>query len=183
MAEIKRYKITNTTQKSPKYNAQGRDVRPIRDRVGHPVQFVIDGRSGPSAITIQIGRTVIVDDINEGILKLFRKGFITVEPIKDIADELRLFTKQREKEIVAEPVETLPSEPEPEQPVSILEPEPVSPYEGRMPDSVKAKAVPMGETHDGDRLVNPDGDPNFLSRAKRDMKRTKTSTWAGQKEE
>lgn len=198
METMKRYKVTNTTQKPPKLNAQGRDVRPIRDRVGNPVQFVVEGRNGSRKVTIQAGRSAIVEDLNEGMLKLFRKGLIVVEPIKDISDELKHFTKKVES-IPAVSVEDEKEEP-PEQTRAkvaeaalkkdTLEAPKESPFEPKPEEvkkeidpSVKAKASPMGEqTHDGEKLVNPDGEPNFISRANKSVKRKKSSTWSNDKE-
>jgi hypothetical protein len=140
MSSNQRYKITNTTVKPLKTNARGEDIRPIKQRVGHGVQIVL---SQPEEhITLYIpGASKIVDRLSEGVIKMHRKGDISVEIINDIADELRNFT--------AKPMVDVPQEPS--RAAKVLE-------------ETNAKSYPMGETRESE-LVNPDGEPNFVAKA------------------
>lgn len=143
MSSNQRYKITNTTVKPLKTNARGEDIRPIKQRVGHGVQIVL---SQPEEhITLYIpGASKIVDRLSEGVIKMHRKGDISVEIINDIADELRNFTAKPK----ADEVE---GQKESSRAVKVLE-------------ETNAKSYPMGETRESE-LVNPDGEPNFVAKA------------------
>lgn len=137
-----RYKITNTTVKPPRLNARGEDLRPVKDRVGHPVQFYLNNPE--ELITLYANKSVIVDRINDGVLGLFRRKLISVETMTDIADELKkLAFKPTEQEL-----------PPAEVPVSA---------EAAL-EKMNVKSYPMGETREGD-AVNPDGEPNFVAKA------------------
>jgi hypothetical protein len=137
-----RYKITNTTQKPLRTNARGEDLRPVKERVGHGIQFHL---SNPDElITLYANQNVIVDRINDGVLRLFRKRLISVETVADIADELRkLAFKPAEQEAPAQP--------------------PPASVDGAL-EKMNARSYPMGETREGE-AVNPDGEPNFVARA------------------
>lgn len=140
-----RYKITNTTQKPLKTNARGEDLRPVRDRVGHGVQFLLTNPD--ELITLYANQNVIVDRINDGVLRLFRKRLISVETVADIADELRkLAFKPADVEAL------IPTQ----APAA-------APVEAAL-EKTNARSYPMGETREGD-AVNPDGEPNFIAKA------------------
>jgi hypothetical protein len=136
-----RYKITNTTVKPLKTNARGEDIRPIKQRVGYGVQIQLTNPE--EYVTLfSSGQSKIVDRLSEGVIKLHRRGDISVEIINDIADELRNFTA---KPKVEEPVVE-------------------SPKANKMLEETNSKSYPMGETHESG-LVNPDGEPNFVAKA------------------
>lgn len=157
----KRYRITNTTVKPLKTDRNGRDIRPLRDRQGHTVSFPNpDAPSPDKALVLLYPRKhVTVGQITDGILGLFKKGYVGITELGDISDELKKLTFKPSKDGEAEAM-PLP-EPEmlrvesPELPTPAKEPE----------EEVMAKAIPMGETHGEDALVNPDGEPNFVARA------------------
>jgi hypothetical protein len=140
MSSNQRYKITNTTAKPLKTNARGEDIRPIKHRVGHGVQIVL---SQPEEhVTLYTpGSSKIVDRLSEGVIKMHKRGDISVEIINDIADELRNFT--------AKPAVEAPQE---------------ASRATKALEDMNAKSYPMGETRESD-LVNPDGEPNFVAKA------------------
>jgi len=143
MQNTQRYKITNTTVKPLKTNARGEDIRPIKERVGHGVQFRLDNPE--ELITLYVGNNVIVDRINDGVLKLFRKRLISVETVADITDELRKFAfKPSASDLPVGPQTNMPVE--------------------QALEKTNAKSYPMGETREHD-AVNPDGEPNFVAKA------------------
>ena len=132
-----RWKVTNSTIKPMKTDAKGNDIRPIRDRVGHPVEFpngkVVGGKL--QLITLYQNKSIMVDDIDDVILRQYKRGYVTIEKT-DISDELERFAFKKEDKVESAPA----------------------------PDS-KGAAVPMGETRGEDKPVNPDGEPNFVAKA------------------
>ena len=162
----KRYKITNTTVRPVKTNSRGQDTRTVRERVGNLVGFVING----THIMLRPGKSTIISNVDEGILGLYRAKKVRIDVIEDIADELKLFAERPpQTEAVApkkeEPRAEAPKEVKKEESVLFTKEE--SPFEPkREKEAPTGKAVPMGETsHDGDKLVNPDGEPNFVAKA------------------
>lgn len=143
MENIK-YKVTNTTVKPVRRDIHGADTRPAVERVGHPVKFKDgDADNAPDRI-LQSGQHCIVSHVNSGLLGLQRGGFVRIEKIDDISTALR------EHAYDGKAVQT------------------------RTKPKRKATAVEMGKDtysqrsgseHEG--AVNPDGDPNFLVKAKR----------------
>lgn len=141
MDNSKRYKVINTTIKPLKTNAKGEDIRPITDRVGYGIQFRLDNPE--ELVTLYAGQSRIVDRLNDGLFKLFRKHLVRIELIHDIADELQIFAKKTEAPVPA--------------PESVAAPV--------VPEDIKARSYPMGETRGEEKLVNPDGEPNFVAKA------------------
>ena len=152
-----RYKITNTTVKEPKINPKtGKDIRKAGDRMGHGVTVrTNDGGHH----TIQAGRSKIFDQVNEGMLRLRRGKFVSIEEITDVSEVLKNHTLDPRRE--SAPAEDTSKE------VSHVS------VENRM-----AKATEMGKDGYGqqggqetDEAVNPDGDPNFFVKADKNFKR------------
>lgn len=137
----KRYKITNTTIKPIIQDRYGNDIRPMRNRVGHPVEIVTGKK--PHEVTQQIfpGAYIVVEEVTQGMLNLYKKRVIRIEEAKDIADELRQFASQ--------PLE--PSE---------------EPRHKPIPSDIGARAALIGEVVSAPALqvaVNPDGEsPNTM---------------------
>jgi hypothetical protein len=155
----KKYKITNTTVKIPKINPRtNKDIRSMTERVGYGVAIITDDNK---RITLYQGRSTIVDHINEGMSGMLRSGDIAIEPIEDISSELKKYTLENQKTVLS------------------------SSEDAKMSDSIPhtstdriAKAVEMGvDNYDQksgkevEGATNPDGDPNFLVRADKNMKR------------
>ena len=168
----KLYKITNTTVKPLKTNKNGQDIRPLRDRVGHWVQFPHPSKANELLI-VYPNRHVIVDTVTDGILGLFRKGLVGITEMGDISDELKkLAFKPGEKKGEREAVLT----PEPEM-MQVPTPEPVEEKEEDLSVDTKGKASYMGSPVEEERLVNPDGEPNFIAKApKGGLKKKKSSS-------
>lgn len=142
MSSLHRWKVTNITIKPLKYDQRGHDVRSIRDRVGHAVEFpngkVEAGKA--QLVVLYQTKSVIVDEINDAILKLHSRHYVSVEKIEDITDELKKYAFTKEEKPAKDKKET--SQPE------------------------AGMSSPMGETREDD-AVNPDGEPNFVAKAPR----------------
>jgi hypothetical protein len=146
MADKKRYKVVNDTIKAPRLNSRGQDTRSLVEKVGHAVQFYV----GTPAVlrTLYQNKSVIVDDLPEGILKFHSKGLVKIEVIEDIADELRNFAK---KPIAEKPVEAQGK-------TTLKAPEASAPLKAKASLSGEHKAV-------DDTPVYTDGEPNFVAKA------------------
>lgn len=142
-----KFKVTNSTVKTPRIDPVTKaDVRTALERKGHAVQFR-DENDRP--IMLQAGQSTIISKIDSGILGLQRGGFVKIEKIDDIATALKEHSYQ-------------PSNHQ------------------KNAEARKAKASQMGTDsytqrggaeHEG--AVNPDGDPNFLVKAKKTTKGSK----------
>lgn len=155
----KRFKITNTTIKKPKLHPKtNEDMRKMVEKVGHNVAFRTDTGE---RVEVERHRPRIVSSVNEGMLRLQRGGFIRIDPIDDVVDVLQQHTLDTKRDILA-----------PDEHVKI-EDAVAHPAAGRV-----ARAVQMGEDKyeqkggtETDGAINPDGDPNFVVRANKNMKR------------
>lgn len=152
MADAKRYKITNTTVKAFRSDSKGNDLRPIPERVGHAVQFPAGPRM--ELKTLYANQSVIVDDIGDAVLKLFRRGIISVDTISNIADELKGFVYQKPAEAAAAQSET-----------QLIPGGEIAANDSADSAQGFAHAELMGSPVSEERLVNPDGEPNFVARA------------------
>ena len=172
----KKYKIINTTVKPPRPDKNGKDARSNTERVGYAVSFR-DKASNPIVITKDNPR--IVDDLNEGLLRLARSGDIRIEEIDDVVTALKkhVYTGKAVSEAdklgskAKRQVSTSQSLFAPDENVEDGSGVHVS-------HARKAKAIEMGKDghaqesgteHEG--AVNPDGDPNFLVTVNKDLKR------------
>lgn len=140
-----RYKITNTTVKQPRLNKLGIDTRKAVEKVGHMVKFT----EGDNERILPPGRTVIVTRLDAGLISLEHGGFVKIEKIANSVNALR---NNVYDENVARKSRTKLS---------------------------KANIVEMGKDgHKGNSgseyedAVNPDGDPNFLVKVKRETDAT-----------
>lgn len=144
-----RYKVTNTTVKPPRPNAQGKDTRTAVEKVGHLVKFV----EGQHERILLPGQARIVADLDDGLRGLEHGGFVRIEKYSSTAKSLKdhVYQSQVDKQVVRETIKKDNS------------------------GGSRAKAVEMGQDtyqqktgQEYEGAVNPDGDPNFLVRAKRD---------------
>lgn len=144
------FRITNTTAKPLKTNARGEDIRSIQDRNGYGVQVVLPNKNPPEYHTLyRPGQSVTVDSLTEEISRMQKKGRIKIEAL-DIGAVLKSYTEA----------------PAQEEATPLTVEENLSEY--------NAKSYPMGESRGEDKLVNPDGDPNFVMTApKGGMKRVR----------
>jgi hypothetical protein len=157
-----RYKIVNTTIKEPRIHPKtGVDLRTKRDIVGHNVSFRLDTGE---RLEVERHRPRIVSHINEGMLNLQRGGYIKIEPVDDVTTMLKQHTLGSKKLDALAPEESVKSAEDGEK-------------------SRLAYAVQMGEDtyeqrsgKETEGAVNPDGDPNFVVRADKNMKRQKKLT-------
>lgn len=160
---MKRFKLVNTTVKPPRLHPKtGADLRPAVERVGHDVEVILDNGS---PLRVEKHRPRIVDHLNEGMYRMQRGGFIRIEEIEDVTAILKKHTMDHKD--------------------SMLKPDENVKYEELAHQTVEnktAKAVLMGATSSEDAkkldsksegAVNPDGEPNFVVTAPRDMKVTK----------
>jgi hypothetical protein len=161
----KHYKITNTTVKPARLDpTTGADLRKISERVGHAVSYLDDsGRS----VAIQAGDTPrFLSKRNPGVDRLEAAGYIAVEEVDDITTALR-------NHVMSSPaVRGAVAKADTEATADITAP-------------VKARAVEMGESSaeaakvaatEYEGATNPDGDPNFVVKAKSSKKKEATST-------
>lgn len=182
-----RWKITNTTIKPLKTNKKGQDIRPLRDRVGHAVQFA-DPSNQDSLIMVYPNRHVTVDEVSRGILNLYKKGLVGITEVGDITEELKKLATKPKSDPTEVPSVTPSTEPE----MLIAEPaKEEAKDEGEMlkvepppaaekpEEDLFGKATPMGESPDHEeKLVNPDGEPNFVAKApKGGMKKKKKQSF------
>jgi len=156
----KRYKIVNTTVKKPRLHPKtGEDLRPTVEKVGHNVAFRSDTNE---RIEVERHRPRIVSHVNEGMLRLQRGGFIRIEEIDDVTSVLQKHTLDGKKPDLLAPDEN-----------ARLDDIVAHPSAERV-----ARAVKMGEDDykqksgkETEGAINPDGDPNFVVRANKNMKR------------
>lgn len=143
---MKRYKITNTTIKPLIQDRQGNDIRPMRDRVGHPVEIVTGKKPNEMMHQIYPNHYIILDEVTQGMLNLYQKRVIRIEEAKDISEELRQFASQPEQAQV---------DPAPHKAI---------------PADIGARAALIGEVTplvETQKAVNPDGDPGNTVKAPR----------------
>jgi hypothetical protein len=155
---MSKYKIINTTVKPPKLNKAGVDVRPWTEKLGHGVQF---RNMNNEIVKVDTNRPRITDYLNEGMLRLQRGGFIRIEEIGDVTEVLKKHTLSKEGKLS-----------------SILDPDEHatnSIAHNSASERVRATAVEMGNDDTVARgensMVNPDGEPNFVVRADKNLKR------------
>ena len=153
-----KYKIINTTVKPPRLNKQGVDTRNWTEKLGHGVQF----RSPNGEIVkVDTNRPRMTDYLNEGMLRLQRGGFIRIEEVGDVTEVLKKHTLNKGDKLS-----------------SILDPEEHvtnSIAHNSATERVRATAVEMGNddtvTRGENSMVNPDGEPNFVVKADKNLKR------------
>lgn len=158
----KRYLIYNATRMEPKFCPKtGEDLRTTRQRVGHAVS--IRDRNDDVKLIPAGGRPALVDEITPGMLALaspdeYGNVHIRIKEVDDVMEAL----KDHVMPAKAAPVrqQAFPGGVPPNSPT----PAPVA---------RQAKAVEMGkDTHtqaggsEHEGAINPDGNPNFLVRAK-----------------
>lgn len=139
MQQTQKFKITNTTVKSPKI-VEGQDTRSATEKRGHAVSFR-DERNNP--VMLQAGQSTIISNVDGGILGLQRGGFVKIESIKDITSAL--------KEHAYKPTAHVHNQ-------SIRKAKATQ-------MGLEDKTLKGGSEHEG--AINPDGDPNFLVKATR----------------
>lgn len=130
------YEIINASVKPLQTDRYGNDIRPMRDRVGFSIGIVTGKPPHEVHNLVHPGASLRVSEMTEGIMKLARKGYITVSQVTDIGEELKKFA--------AQPVESAP--------IPAKE----------IPADVRATSSMMGEepTHFmAQKTVNPDGEP------------------------
>jgi hypothetical protein len=88
-----KYKITNTTIKAPRLNADGVDVRKAIEKVGHGVSFR-DDKNGLIAIHAR-DNPRIMNEVSEGMYRLQAGGLISIEEIDGVAAVLRDHAQSR----------------------------------------------------------------------------------------
>lgn len=155
MSTKRRYKIINDTIKPLKLNSKGQDMRPNRDKTGSAVQFYTDESPSAKLVTIYQNKSTIVDELTNQIMGLHKRGKIIIETINDITDELKSFSVKPEN---GAPTNVYKA---PEKKI------PVEDTHKPIPDDIKAKATPSGDVAHEEKLVNPDGEPNFVVKAPR----------------
>lgn len=155
---MSKYKVINTTVKPPKLNKSGVDVRSWTEKLGHGVQF---RNTTGDIIKVDTNRPRITDYLNEGMLRLQRGGFIRIEEIGDVTEVLKKHTLNKDGKLS-----------------SILDPDEHaanSIAHNSAAERVRATAVEMGNDNTVARgensMVNPDGEPNFVVRADKNLKR------------
>ena len=151
--EIK-YRVINTTIKPVVRNSKGDDVRKALDKIGHPVKF----KEGKNDVVLHAGQMRLVTDLNPGVMALQRGGYVKIEKVEDMNEALKDHV-YRPENVVETPHEEL-----------------------------KVRAVEMGlddykqqEGSEHEGAVNPDGNPNFLVKVKRNKKNATVSD-SGQKD-
>lgn len=157
------YRIINTTVKKPRLDKQGKDVRTAVERVGHAVSF--KGDRGQDII-LSATRSVILKDLDEGLLGLQRGNYVRIEQIKDVAEALKQHAEEGTE----------------------ARSERTKAAAAKRADGRRAKAVEMGETPDlpdaddeYEGAINPDGKPNFVATAKKKTKKKSASKKATKK--
>lgn len=162
-----KFKVTNTTIKKPRINPRtGKDVRSAGDRVGHGVSIRMNVNE---QIIIQPQRARLFDSLSEGMLRLRDGGFISIEEIGDVSDVLKNHVAGSKKNDVFAPDSAYTEG------VKLDDKHPLA--------DRKARAMPMGEDsyaqaggREVEGAINPDGEPNFLVRADKNMKRKMRTT-------
>lgn len=153
-----KYKIINTTVKKPRLGPGGVDLRSWTEKLGHGVQF---RNAAGEIVKVDANRPRITDFVNEGMLRLQRGGFIRIEEISDVTEVLKKHTLSKDGNLT-----------------SLLDPDEAvanSIAHNSAGERVRASAVEMGKDNTVARgeahMVNPDGDPNFVVRADKNLKR------------
>lgn len=156
---MSKYKIINTTIKPVRAHPKtGVDQRTWTEKLGHGVQF----RSPQGEIIkVDTNRPRITDYLNEGMLRLQRGEFIRIEEIGDVTEVLKkhALTKESKLSSVLEPDEAATN--------SIAHSAAAERQRAVAVEMGKDNTVARGEGH----MVNPDGDPNFVVRADKNLKR------------
>jgi hypothetical protein len=155
---MSKYKVINTTVKPPRLNKSGVDTRTWTEKLGHGVQF---RNTTGDIIKVDTNRPRITDFLNEGMLRLQRGGFIRIEEIGDVTEVLKKHTLNKDGKLS-----------------SILDPDEHasnSIAHNSAAERVRATAVEMGKDNTVARgensMVNPDGEPNFVVRADKNLKK------------
>jgi hypothetical protein len=155
---MSKYKVINTTIKPPKPGKNGQDLRNWTEKLGHGVQF---RNPQGEIVRVDTNRPRITDYLNEGMLRLQRGGFIRIEGIGDVTEVLKKHTLGKG--------DNLSSLLDPEEGVAN------SNAHNSASDRPRAVAVEMGKDNTVARgeghMVNPDGEPNFVVRANKNLKR------------
>lgn len=153
-----KYKVINTTVKPPRPNKAGVDTRNWTEKLGHGVQF---RNTTGDIIKVDTNRPRITDYLNEGMLRLQRGGFIRIEEIGDVTEVLKKHTLTKDGKLS-----------------SILDPDEHaanSIAHNSASERVRATAVEMGKddtvARGENNMVNPDGEPNFVVRADKNLKK------------
>ena len=137
------FKVTNTTIKPKKLSPDGKDTRTLVERVGHGVQFKTE--DGKRLQILQANESAFVHELDGGLLGLRRGGFVSIKEV-DIGQELT-------KDALGEPEARRTSTRKP----------------GRVTASLMGeKPKPSAGGLESSEAVNPDGDPNFIARARHD---------------
>jgi hypothetical protein len=113
-------------------------------------------------IIVQPQRARLFDTLTEGMLRLRDGGFINIEEIGDVSDVLKNHVAGTKKDVFA-----------PDAAASVTKMDDTHPATDRL-----ARSVAMGEDKhvqasgkEMEGAVNPDGDPNFLVKADKNIKR------------
>lgn len=155
---MSKYKVINTTVKPPKLTREGKDPRNWTEKLGHGVQF---RNPQGDIVKVDTNRPRITDYLNEGMLRLQRGGFIRIEEIGDVTEVLKKHTLGKGDKLssLLEPDEAVTN--------SIAHNSSAERPRASAVEMGKDNTVARGENH----MVNPDGDPNFVVRADKNLKR------------
>lgn len=157
---MKRFKLINTTVKPPKIHPKtGQDLRIMVEKVGHDLEVILDNNV---PIRVERHRPRIVDHVNEGMYRLQRGGFMRIEVVEDVTAMLKPHVIDGSRDSILKPDE------------NIKYAEPTHPAA----EDRKARVAQMGEEAKeslgkNEGAVNPDGEPNFVVTAAKDMKVTR----------
>ncbi len=174
----KRYLVHNNTIKPSRVDPKtGKDVRSLLEANGHAVEFRTKSRDQPYLL-LPNQNPVILSELDEGIINLVRGGYLRLEEVDDIVSALK--------------VHSIGNKSEPRSGATASTPTSVSAAAGtgqpalfedttvgaRKYDELDhTRAVEMGRDDyaqaggsEHESAINPDGNPNFLVRAKTNPK-------------
>jgi len=177
----KKYVIHNTTRKNvADYRSpEGKDLRTNLEKTGHTVSIQqIQGDKEKALLIPPGGRPVYVSELDEGILDLQHAGVIRIEEYAglDQAMESHKISADRSNR-PQRPIAATGAVPTPTPPVAAeaapagARDERLAARQGRVPNA-NARATKTGQEDHSPRggreledARNPDGEPNFLSKA------------------
>jgi hypothetical protein len=171
----KRYLIHNATIKTPRVDPKtGLDHRSLLEVNGHAVEFRTKDRDQPHLL-MPNQNPVILSELNEGIINLVRGGYLRLEEVDDIVSALKVHSlgnNQTSKGAAAAAAAAQTGG------QSALFNEATAAAGASKYETPKyTRAVEMGRDDYGQKsgselegAINPDGNPNFLVRAKTNPK-------------
>jgi len=176
----KKYVIHNTTRKdiADYRSPEGKDLRTNLEKIGHTVSIqLIQGDKEKSLLIPAGGRPVYISELDEGILDLQQQGVISIEEYAGLEQAMEDHKISADRSIrPRRPLAATGSVPTPTPPVAEeaaagARDERIATRQGRAP-SANARATKTGQEDHSPRggreledARNPDGEPNFLSKA------------------